>query len=187
VTTNHSSEKSARLSSASPFGVFPRVVYCRVADRALDTLNGAFEAILQYLEEVLSPGGQGDGPLALAALRALARCDFSACLAIDAVSYSSASMPLYPCIESEWDSVNIHATMPCRSELPSKCKPTHMHTNQHGLLPCLQLLGGCAASAFGARPQAAAGASWRARRRGQQRRSRRFLLPATPAVAGVSG
>lgn len=46
---------------------------CRVADRALDTLDGAFEATLQYLEEVLSPGGPGDGPLALAALRALAR------------------------------------------------------------------------------------------------------------------
>ncbi len=47
---------------------------CRVAGRALDTLDGAFEAILQFLEEVLAPGGQGDGPLALAALRALARC-----------------------------------------------------------------------------------------------------------------
>lgn len=44
----------------------------KVTDRALDTLDGAFEATLQYLEEVLSPGGPGDGPLALAALRALA-------------------------------------------------------------------------------------------------------------------
>ena len=58
-----------RLPKLAPLFPFP----CRVAGRALDTLDGAFEAVLQFLEQVLAPGGLGDGPLTLAALRALAR------------------------------------------------------------------------------------------------------------------
>lgn len=58
-----------RVAKVSAFVSFS----CRVAGRALDTLDGAFEAVLQYLEQVLANGGLGDGPLTLAALRALAR------------------------------------------------------------------------------------------------------------------
>lgn len=79
--------------------------HCRVAGRALDTLDGAFEAILQFLEEVLSPGGQGDGPLALAALRALARCGTCLRCPVHVQRCPAMSSAMQA---GTWNSVNVH-------------------------------------------------------------------------------
>ena len=51
-----------------------RGLACRLAERALQSLNEAFEVVLQYLEATAPDPQLREEALPLAALRTLARC-----------------------------------------------------------------------------------------------------------------